>query len=69
MGLLMSETLLIDPRLDDATLWLNSLSEGVNALDAALNDAEDKSADSAERARLTPASRPWFKTLAACLRH
>jgi hypothetical protein len=68
MSLLMSETLPIDPLLDDASSWLNSLSESVNALNAALNDAEEGSADSIEWARLTPALPPWSEMLMACLR-
>ena len=68
MGLLMSDTVLIDTLLDDASRWLNSLSEWAYPLDATLNTDAEESADSPERARLTPASRPWFKTLAVCLR-
>ena len=68
MSLLMSETVPIDPLLDDASSWLNSLSESVSALNAALHDAEEGSADSTEWARLRPALPPWSKILMACLR-
>jgi hypothetical protein len=48
MGLLMSDTMLIDPMLDDAAWLRNAVSDWASALDAARDAYEYESADSAE---------------------
>jgi hypothetical protein len=48
MGLLMSDTTLIDPMLDDTTRLLDYLSDWASAMDAARNPYQHEAADPTE---------------------
>jgi hypothetical protein len=48
MGLLLSDTTLIDPMLDDTLRLLDYLSEGPYAMDAARNPYQHEAADPTE---------------------
>jgi hypothetical protein len=58
MGLLISDTMLIDPMLDDTTWLRDSLGAWAYALDVASNRHEDESSDSPTE--IAP-SRDWMR--------